>query len=195
MKILFLGYENSSLIDFVKKEDTVWATSERLTPEEVVLWDPDFIISYGYKYILKAPLLERYKNKVINLHISYLPWNRGYHPNFWSFYDDTPKGVTIHLIDEGIDTGQILFQKVVNFAPHEDTLANTYDRLRREIEELFMDSWGEIRSKSVHPLKQNDSYGSFHYKKDLEKYWTQLPREWSTQIKKVEGLRGEHSQK
>ena len=38
------------------------------------------------------------------MHISYLPFNRGAHPNYWSFKDNSPKGVTIHFIDNGIDT-------------------------------------------------------------------------------------------
>ena len=43
--------------------------------------------------------------------MSYLPWNRGADPNFWSILEDTPKGVTIHIMDESIDTGDILYQK------------------------------------------------------------------------------------
>ena len=45
--------------------------------------------------------------------MSFLPYNRGSHPNFWSFIDDTPKGITIHEIDEGADTGNIVFQKKI----------------------------------------------------------------------------------
>ena len=40
---------------------------------------------------------------------------QGAHPNFWSFYDNTPSGVTIHLIDAGIDTGDVLYQKKLIF--------------------------------------------------------------------------------
>ena len=60
-------------------------------------------------------LLKNSKNNIINLHISYLPYNRGAHPNFWSFVENTPSGVSIHQVDSGIDTGKIVIQKQINF--------------------------------------------------------------------------------
>ena len=53
--------------------------------------------------------------KIINLHISYLPYNKGAHPNFWSFADNTPSGVTIHEVNENLDSGNIIFQKKIEF--------------------------------------------------------------------------------
>lgn len=55
------------------------------------------------------------KTPVLNLHISYLPWNRGANPNFWSFVENTKKGVTIHEIDEKLDKGKILLRKELEF--------------------------------------------------------------------------------
>ena len=74
---------------------------------------------------------------IINLHLSYLPFNRGAHPNFWSFYENTPSGVSIHLIDAGIDSGPILFQKEIKFK-NEITFIQTYNRLFIEMENLFI---------------------------------------------------------
>ena len=70
------------------------------------------IISFGYKRIIKKKILQKY-NKIdfINLHMSYLPYNRGAYPNFWSFYKNSPKGVSIHLINKEIDKGKIIFRK------------------------------------------------------------------------------------
>lgn len=45
--------------------------------------------------------------------MSYLPYNKGTHPNYWSFIENTPKGVMIHEIDKGIDTGNIIVQKKI----------------------------------------------------------------------------------
>ena len=73
------------------------------------------------------------------MHISYLPYNRGSHPNFWSFYDKTPSGVSIHIVDKGIDTGPIVAQKYVNFNNKDDTFIKTYNVLKIEIENLFLD--------------------------------------------------------
>ncbi len=43
--------------------------------------------------------------------MGYLPFNRGAHPNFWSFMEKTPSGVTMHEINSGIDKGKIIVQK------------------------------------------------------------------------------------
>ena len=66
-----------------------------------------------------------------------MPYNRGSHPNFWSFVENTPAGVTIHEVDEGVDTGKIINQKQIVFdLNHEKnklTFRSTYKILIREI--------------------------------------------------------------
>ena len=75
----------------------------------------DLVITFNYRKILDKNILKKLKRPAINLHISYLPFNRGCHPNFWSFVENSPKGVTIHEIDKGIDTGPIIYQKKISF--------------------------------------------------------------------------------
>ena len=53
--------------------------------------------------------------KIINLHISYLPWNKGASPNLWSVVEETKKGVSIHYVDSTLDTGEIIVQKELDF--------------------------------------------------------------------------------
>ena len=99
-KFLFLGYNNSktTLINFLKKKKIlVKHLSRQITLQD--LKDIDLVISFGYRKILNKSLLKKLVRPAINLHISYLPYNRGAHPNFWSFIDNTPKGVSIHEID------------------------------------------------------------------------------------------------
>ncbi len=139
---LFLGYgrDRTSLIDALLDANCEVHHSEDGIPSTRY----DFVISFGYRHLIKKSTIENIGCPIINLHISYLPYNRGAHPNFWSFFDQTPAGVTIHLIDEGIDTGPILFQKRVTFAEGEITFAQTYDRLVKEIETLFLRRLPEI---------------------------------------------------
>ena len=113
-RILFLGYDQTqtTLIDaLIASKCTVDHTADKID----VIKGYDCVISYGYRHILKQRTIDGFECPVLNLHISYLPYNRGAHPTFWSFYDNTPSGVTIHLIDSGIDTGPIVKQKYVNF--------------------------------------------------------------------------------
>ena len=114
---------------------------------------------------------------IINLHISYLPWNKGAHPNFWSFYDCTPAGITIHLIDEGIDTGPIIYQRYVNFEKGELTFKQTYDRLIKEIEKLFIANINNIITGKYTTKKQRRE-GSYHEKSELPKAF----RGWNSDI-------------
>ena len=84
-----------------------------------------------------------------------MPYNRGLHPNYWSFINNTPKGVTIHEIDEGIDTGKIILQKKVNFRlTSKTTFRGTYYKLRNEIENLFIKNYKKIILSNYKPVKQ-----------------------------------------
>jgi len=176
-KILFLGYsrEQTSLVDdLVSKKCEVWHTDEKI--QSTIGYD--LVISYGYRHILKKEIIESSTAPIVNLHISYLPWNRGAHPNFWSFYECTPSGVSIHLIDEGVDTGAIIYQRYVNFDKEEDTFSKTYKKLIVEIEKLFRDNIDELISKKFIATPQRRK-GSYHSVANLPKEFIG----WDTVIK------------
>ncbi|XVK27651.1 formyltransferase family protein [Pectinatus frisingensis] len=130
---------------------------------------PDIIISYNYKYIIDKNIITYMKNNIVNLHISYLPWNKGSNPNFWSFIDDTPKGVSIHLIDDTLDTGVILFQKKVFFNEKNETLRTSYEKLHLEIKALFKKNWEKIKNGD-YVIKNQTPGGSYHDIKEYEKF-------------------------
>lgn len=168
-KILFLGYnanETPLINALLGLGHEVIHHSGNLAKVFPLINKVDVIISYGYRHIISAEQLKHIDRPIINLHISYLPWNRGAHPNFWAFYDSTPIGVSIHLIDEGIDTGPILFQKFVIFEDHETTFALTYKKLKLEIEKLFMENLVNILSGKYSTVPQPKK-GTLHYIKDL----------------------------
>ena len=100
--IYFLGYskKKTRLISFLKKKKKIKLV--QLFNKDLSLKNAaraDLIISFGYKKIINQNILNIVKRPIINLHISYLPYNRGKYPNYWSFVNKTPKGVTIHEID------------------------------------------------------------------------------------------------
>ena len=163
--ILFLGYnsEETSLISSLQREGrTVVHSSDKIN------WSNEFdlVISFGYRHIISQAQIDSSIAPIINLHVSYLPWNKGAHPNFWSHFDCTPSGVTIHEVDAGIDTGNIIYQKYVNFEQSEDTFALTYKRLLIEIEALFNQNIDAILSRNwkSRPQRRN---GTTHSVKDL----------------------------
>ena len=110
--ILFLGYnsgETSLIASLQRRGRTVVHSSEKIA------WSNEFdlVISFGYRHIISQEQIDSSIAPIINLHVSYLPWNKGVHPNFWSHFDCTPSGVTIHEVDAGIDTGNIIYQKLI----------------------------------------------------------------------------------
>lgn len=188
-KILFLGYneKQTQIINtLIDKNCSVDHTNKKMSSQNGY----DFIICYGYRHILNQDIIRDFKCPIFNLHISFLPYNRGAHPNFWSFYDNTPVGVTIHLIDEGIDTGPVISQKYVNFKNEDNTFSKTYLILRREIENLFLECVDKLLNDKWKAKKQN-GVGSHHFKKDLPSNFSG----WDSNIKKEiarlkkEGLR------
>jgi methionyl-tRNA formyltransferase len=126
----------------------------------------DLVISYGYNKILDQKTIESAQRPVINMHISYLPFNRGMHPNFWSFFDETPSGISIHEIEQSIDTGPIMFQKEMHFQPKDQTFAQTYSLLRSAIEDLLLTNLKAILNDDFASQPQRGG-GTYHAKKDL----------------------------
>ena len=166
-RILFLGHgrHQTKLIDaLIDANCEVHHTGDPISGN----LNYDLIVSFGYRHILRKEIIEGVGCPIFNLHVSYLPFNKGAHPNFWSFYENTPSGVTIHLIDEGIDTGPIVYQKYVNFDEKEITFSQTHSRLINEIESLFISKIDKILSDDWVAKPQKGS-GTLHYVKDLPK--------------------------
>lgn len=185
MEILYLGPECKSILKHLQSfGDIVSRTEKKLTECEFIEHNYDFIISYGYRYIIPKRVTNHYKKRIINLHISYLPWNKGADPNFWSIIENTPKGVTIHFVDEGLDTGDILIQKKIKFEEI-DTLRTSYKKLSNAIEELFINNWLRIRNYEIIPEIQKGE-GTFHYSKEKEFYKALLIDGWDTKISDLE---------
>lgn len=182
--ILFLGYDRSQtrLIEELEKAGChVTHKAEKLDS----LKGFDVVISFGYRHILSKVAILGAKVPVINLHISFLPWNKGAHPNFWSFWDNTPAGVTIHLIDEGIDTGHILFQKLLSFDLEKETFASTQQILIDEIEKLFIEKMHKILELDYEVFPQRGR-GSMHRKNDFPKDFSGWDAVIGVEIRRLE---------
>ncbi|MFI3261611.1 MAG: phosphoribosylglycinamide formyltransferase [Rikenellaceae bacterium] len=100
----------------------------------------DYIILAGFLLMLPADIITHYNNKIINIHPSLLPKYGGkgmYGDNVHkavSENGDTKTGITIHLVNEELDKGEILFQTECNIAAHEDfsSIATKVHNLEKE---------------------------------------------------------------
>lgn len=100
------------------------------------------------------------------MHNSYLPYNRGKNPYFWTFIEEKPYGVTIHKVDEGIDTGEIISQKLINY-DWEDNAGTIYEKSLIRIVELFQETYPLIKKDGIKSVTQVKG-GTFHYESELD---------------------------
>jgi len=88
---------------------------EALAAEKLIAAGVDWVVLAGYMRLIKAPLLERFPNRVINIHPSLLPafpgleaWRQALEAKV------TVTGCTVHWVDAGMDTGEIIAQARVH---------------------------------------------------------------------------------
>lgn len=176
-KVLFLGYKDSSLINYmIDRGYEVQQTADKIDVDYLKNNEIDFIVSFGYRFIIQQSILDYLPGKVINLHISLLPWNKGADPNLWSFIEDSPKGVTIHEVDKGLDTGAILVQKELYFDSKE-TLRTSYSKLVEAIEELFKVNWDDLFLGKI-KAKPQELEGSSHLAREKNDFISFLGNSW-----------------
>ncbi len=167
MILLLSNNDNIKLLkDKLDKDYEVVLCHDKIAPEYIKDLNPEIVISYNYSHIVKEDVIDILGDRIINLHCSLLPWNKGASPNIWSFIDDTPKGVTIHVLEKGLDTGRILLQEEVSFDEDTETLASSYDKLQETIVDLLVSNFDDILAGNIIPVEQKDE-GSYHRTSDL----------------------------
>lgn len=127
----------------------------------------DLIILAWWPYIIRPEVIALARLGCLNFHPSYLPYNRGKHYNFWALVEGAPFGVTLHWVDEGIDSGDIAFQARIP-TTWEDTGGTLYAKAQREIVRLFKERFAEISSGRIPRVPQEAGAGSFHRAAELD---------------------------
>lgn len=85
---------------------------------------PDLIVVANFSQILRPRLLDIPPRGCINVHPSLLPRYRGPEPFYWVLkYRETETGVTVHYVDAGIDSGDIILQRALPIRPGEPELS------------------------------------------------------------------------
>ena len=113
----------------------------------------DWLLSIWSSKIYKKKFLSKFRNN-LNLHPSYLPYNRGKDPYCWSIYNSTPIGVTIHKMSSKIDKGNIYIRKKINI-PFPKTSYDVYLKSLLEIQKLFIKNWKKIKTGKIKLKKIN----------------------------------------
>ena len=139
---------------------------ERVMLETLEGLSAEIGVSVLFGYMLRAGFRNLLPHGCVNLHPGYLPYNRGAYPNVWSIVEQTPAGATLHYVDDGIDTGDIVAQKRVDVAPT-DTGESLYRKLEEACLEVFATAWPLLREGRA-PRVPQQGPGTFHRVRDVE---------------------------
>jgi methionyl-tRNA formyltransferase len=103
----------------------------------------------------------------INTHPSLLPHNRGKHYNFWAIVEQAPFGVSLHFVDTGVDSGDVVAQRPIAY-DWCDTGGTLYAKAAAAMVQLFRETYPKLREGQVCRVPQDPADGSFHYASEIE---------------------------
>lgn len=142
-------YQPSSL----KNDDTAYNIIKELNPDVCV------VVAYGK--ILPSNILYATKYGCINVHASLLPKYRGASPVQWAIVCGEKKsGVSTMLLNEGMDTGDILLQSETEIGENE-TAEELFDRLSEMGAKLIVKTLEQLENSMITPIKQNEDNATY----------------------------------
>lgn len=148
------GLEHAELYEV----DTFVVSRDRFATKE--LWaetllanvqhhQPDLVVLAGFMKVLPANFVSALKGKLINIHPSLLPDFKGAHAVRDALQAGATKtGVTVHYVDEGVDTGEIIVQSEVAIEPN-DTEAVLHERIKKVEHELLATTIEQLAYKQL----------------------------------------------
>lgn len=120
-------------------------------------YNPDVIVVVAFGQIIPLSILKMPKFGCVNIHGSLLPKYRGAAPIQWAVLDgEKETGITTILMDEGIDTGDILLKKTIKIDTDE-TSGSLFDKLMALGAETILETLDELEKGNLTPTKQGES--------------------------------------
>lgn len=124
-------------------------------------YNPECIVVVAFGQILPKAILALPKYGCINLHASLLPKYRGAAPINWALIrGETKSGVTSMLMDEGMDTGNILVQREVEIGM-DDSAGALHDKLSRMGSGVILETLDGIEKGIIKRIKQDESSATY----------------------------------
>ena len=128
---------NVCAFSFEVKEFANKAAYEKALLQLLQEQEIDLIVLAGYMRIIGQTLLSHYSNRILNIHPSLLPSFPGLHGIKDAYeYGVKVTGVTVHLVDDGVDTGPIIAQEPVMILP-EDSLESLEEKIHQTEHRLY----------------------------------------------------------
>lgn len=129
---------------------------------------PHLIVSVSYHGIFRQPWQKKYPDRIINAHLAPLPKYRGRSPLNWAIINgETHTALTVHFIDEGIDTGPIIIQEQIPIY-HEDKAIDVLLRALPLFPKLVQSSIEKIESGRIMFNNHQNENGTYFPKRNPE---------------------------
>jgi len=122
----------------------------------------DFLVSCYWPWKFSKKIVNKFQKHSLNFHPSPLPKDRGWYPHVHQIRNNNDSGVTLHVIDEKLDTGEIWKQKKVNLN-FPLTAGEAHEVLKTEIISLFNENWNSIFESKIKTIPQKED-GNFYSK-------------------------------
>jgi methionyl-tRNA formyltransferase len=147
-----------TLKEYSKKYGIVYLYPVKINSEEFIsqakAYNCDLFVSMSFNQIFKKEIINLPKLKTINCHAGKLPFYRGRNILNWALINDEKDfGITVHYIDEGIDTGDIILQRVYPIK-EVDTYKTLLDIAYIECANILFDAIKLIQNNQVETVKQ-----------------------------------------
>jgi methionyl-tRNA formyltransferase len=171
LSLVTTGY---NLLSYITRSDTVHSLARK---HEIPLYNtsdindeqgrdflrkiqPDYLLTAFFNQIIKSDILDWLPDRCLNIHPSLLPDYKGVDPVFYMLLNKEQEiGVTLHYVDQGIDTGDIISQRTVAVKPGDD-LCSIYTKLFTQGAELYVDTVGG-QNEANHSRMQQGREGRY----------------------------------
>lgn len=155
-----------TLQDFAASRRIQVLAPENANDQQFIEWirrlKPALNISMSYDQILRQPILESAPLGFINCHAGKLPFYRGRNIINWAIINnETEIGLTVHFIDEGIDTGDILLQRTLR-VNWEDTYGSVLEKVQTAFPDLLAEAVRLLQRGEAHRRAQSHLEGTYY---------------------------------
>jgi|TARA_Y100000996_G_scaffold388946_1_gene348942 methionyl-tRNA formyltransferase len=156
--------QDTTLLDFSKEFNIDYFKLENINSDEslkkVSDYDCDLFVSMSFNQIFRKKIISLTPIGIINCHAGKLPFYRGRNILNWALINDEKEfGITVHFVDEGIDTGDIILQEIFPITDDDNyktLLSRSYsgcaDILHKALVKIAKNDYSKIMQETIHPI-------------------------------------------
>ena len=157
--------QDNTLLSFAYQFNIPYIKSENINSQEFISmiqkYNTDIFVSMSFNQIFKEPLISLPPLKTINCHAGKLPRYRGRNILNWVLINDEKEfGITIHYIDDGIDTGDIILQETFLISENDD-YTSLLETAHTKCADLLYKALQLFALNAVKPTKQDHTQGFY----------------------------------